>query len=359
MVYKKNNILFNNSDTQTTTSINQKLAGAPNPKTLIPPILTPHSHDLTYWKDNNLINHSSINTQNHTDTFLSGYELSVCENNDIKDYLDNNLENILEEYNYEGVTDSCHPISDIVNPLYKNTRIQAPIPITQNIIYPSPTVESYELPENFIQDYSELPDILSSDCTNHTELQNYNKNLFTQNIQPDIYYNSEIIEPINSMIGISYTKENNPVSISNYEDLTFTEHKKSEKNEINIPEKYGVTESSIYDPRFYGYGTSYRSYNDDNLGQTKFYYDDINSIRMPNYICRSNIDHIKYADTYGPLNEYNKDGNIHTKNIRELAHQTFLNNSLQQRSELQERLLSKRNKELVQLRKFPKSQRRI
>ena len=37
------------------------------------------------------------------------------------------------------------------------------------------------------------------------------------------------------------------------------------------------------------------------LGQTKFYYDDVDAIRMPNYITRSNIDHQPFADRYGPL----------------------------------------------------------
>ena len=115
----------------------------------------------------------------------------------------------------------------------------------------------------------------------------------------------------------------------------------------------GITESDVYDPRFYGYGTSYRSYTDELTGQTRFYYDDINSIRMPNYVSRSNIDFAKYADTYGPLNNSNKNGNPNNSEIRALANDSFLRASLQQRTELQERLLRKRNNEMWQLRKYP------
>ena len=116
-----------------------------------------------------------------------------------------------------------------------------------------------------------------------------------------------------------------------------------------------VTEADVYDPRLTGYGTSYRSYEDPLLGQTKFYYDDIDAIRMPNYIVRSNIDFAKYADKYGPLQTYNQYGNENTNKIRALAQDTFLRSSLQQRTELQERLMRKRNSEMWQLRKFPKS----
>ena len=40
---------------------------------------------------------------------------------------------------------------------------------------------------------------------------------------------------------------------------------------------------------------------------------------MPNYISRSNIDFATYADTYGSLADSNRNGNIHTKNIRRTA----------------------------------------
>jgi hypothetical protein len=446
-------------------SLNQRLAGPPNPKTLIAPIIVPPSHDLSFWKADNLINHSHINTESHTDTFLSGYNVSTCcdrtdafISNTCTDSLDNNLEDILEDvledilepYNYEGVTDNCHDIPDKINPINNNVKITSPTPITQQFLYPSSIIESYTpnpypnpkpyhnhnpnpnpypstclkpnqypqqtniqlnplnknikiksptpitqqflYPSSFVESYKvpssskqknpnikhnqngwvntacgynpsqlsvNLPtNLLAGNCEKQPIMKNYNKNLFTQNIQPDIYSVNEIIEPINSNIGISYTQQLNPLtsSRSDGKGLTFTEHdpRLTSPNKL-VPEKYGVTESSIYDPRFTGYGTSYRSYTDDLLGQTKFYYDDIDSIRMPNYITRSNIDHLPFADTYGPLNETNKSGNIYTNDIRALTQEAFLRNSLQHRTELQERLLRKRNNELWELRKFPQN----
>ena len=203
---------------------------------------------------------------------------------------------------------------------------------------------------------SNLPSNLQvGNCELTSKMKDYNKNLFTQYIQPDIFTRNEIIEPINSNIGISFTQQFEPkTSVRDEKGLTYIEHdplvfSKEDKEELDI----GITEYNIYDPRFTGYGTSYRSYTDKNLGQTKFYYDDINAIRMPNYITRSNIDFAKYADTYSPLSDQNKYGNIHTNNIRALAQDSFVRSSIEQRESLSESLMRKRNAELWQTRKYP------
>ena len=175
-------------------------------------------------------------------------------------------------------------------------------------------------------------------------------------IQPDSYTRNEIIEPINSNIGISFTQQFEPLTSTRSKNaLSYIEHDPRLYNP-EPPRKIEptVTESNVYDPRFYGYGTSYRSYQDKNLGQTKFFYDDINSVRMPNYLVRSNIDFAKYADSYGPLTDQNRYGNDNTANIREMAQKSFLDSSIQQRESLSESLMRKRNNEMWQVRQFPK-----
>lgn len=276
-------------------SMNQKLVGHVNPKTLIAPIVAPRLCDLDYWRDNNMVNHSGINTESQTDTYLSGYEVSSqCKNN--------------------------------------NTPV----------IYDKPMKTLYNI-NNSIE---RLPEYTSE----------YNKNLFTQNIQPDVYTINQCIEPISSNIGISLTPQFGQLTISDTVDngIMYTENGSGNMLHQKQNDNIGITESNVTDPRFYGYGTSYRSYTDTNVGQTRFYYDDINAIRMPNYICRSNLDFAKYADSYGSLNDDNKYGNSDTANIRTFANNTFLESSLQQRRELQERLMRKRNNELWQDRKYPK-----
>jgi hypothetical protein len=199
-------------------------------------------------------------------------------------------------------------------------------------------------------------------CQTNPDLKDYNKNLFTQIIQPGAYTVNEVNEPINSNIGISFDQQFEPLSYDKNEfGVMFTEHNPLDPNldpKDNIL-KYNdngviepITQSNVYDPRFSGYGTSYRAYSDKNLGQTRFFYDDVDSIRMPNYITRSKIDFADFADTYGPMN--NQYGNVDNSNIRALANQKFLDDALEFRTGMQERLLRKRNSEMWQTRVKPK-----
>jgi hypothetical protein len=321
-------------------SQNQRLAGQANPKTLINPIIAPPIADMDHWRDNSLVNHSAINTASHYDSYLSGYKVSDNSNKSI----------YISPVNPPPMRNSI-----ILNDreTYNSGNIEMPYEINPNksgwvntSCGYNPDQIKYNLPSN----------INAGNCDKSSELSKHNKNVFTQNIQPDIYTRSNIIEPINSNAGISYTQQFRPTTSSrnNGDGLTYTEHDPRVYKDTKIKTlDMGITESSVYDPRHSGHGTSYRGYNEKMTGQPRFYYDDINSVRMPNYITRSNIDHAIYADTYGPLNSQNKNGSKHTKNIRALAQDKFLRDSLQQRTELQERLMRKRNGELWQMRKYP------
>jgi hypothetical protein len=402
-------------------SRNQRLAGPANKKTLIPPVVVPPLADIDYWRANNLINNSHINTESQFDTYLSGYQVSnCCDNIDMcigpSKSPDKNTElgTIIEGFEdstYVGIptTERARRVAAIS----KNTNcIQSPTPVTidrfsavrekrgisegyegyssplskdvqpihlqhvAQIKSPVPTTmyqENFEIPyirENqsgwvnttcgYNPDQvqkSNLPSNLASgNCEKSEDMKEYNRNLFTQNLQPDIYTRNQVIEPINSNMGISFTQQFEPTTSSREDNgLTYTEHDPRIYKPKMVSKKLdmSVTESDIYDPRFSGYGTSYRAYTDENVGQTRFYYDDVNAIRMPNYIVRSNIDHTNYADSYGPLHDDNKKGNKYNSNIRALAQDTFLAASLQQRNDLSERLMRKRNAELWQLRKYP------
>ena len=72
---------------------------------------------------------------------------------------------------------------------------------------------------------------------------------------------------------------------------------------------------------------------------------------MPNYITRSKIDFMQGADTYGPMNDAH--GNPDNAIIREMANDAFMNNTVQFRTDMMERLMRKRNAELWQQRKMP------
>ena len=434
------NKLFNFHDPNY-VSLNQRLAGPANPKTKIAPVIVPPPAALDYWRANNLINHSHINTESQTDTYLSGYQVSnCCDNNSSQNTHGSLVEGYEGDYMYEGITDEFSPVKKPCEPSQRS--VIAPTPsVTKPLSYtvggqnglreeysdtirdrsksnyegysnanfscnkntdsrcplsnihlqhveiqaPQPSVsvpnlqniqgglqENFEYPHvrsnesgwintmcgynpGQIKDFNLPSNLAVGNCEKDIRMKEYNKNIFTHTIQPDIFTRSEIIEPINSNMGISYTQQFPPVTSSiDKNGLTFIEHdprlyNPKKHTELNM----GVTEADVYDPRFNGYGTSYRSYTDDNIGQTRFYYDDIDSVRRPNYISRSNIDFAKYADSYGPLTNKNEFGNSNTNSIREMAQNSFLESSLQQRTELQERLMRKRNSELWQLRKYP------
>lgn len=398
--------VFNNPNW---VSDNKKLVGTANPKTTIPPVIVSPIADLNYWKANNLVTNSAINEESNIDVYQSGYQVSTCcaptydcaetcrnanpKTNSINQQkvpLSKENYNNNEIYNQYSVLGPPKPpgynsfgsggVGSIDDSSYQNTGYpynqkskleNFELPYLKNstekeiITRPS---ESGEI--NIMCGYnprqlqqSGLPtNFPAGNCQQKPEMKQFNENLFTQTIQPGVYTRNEITEPINSNIGISFTQQNPPTTCKT--DLvtgeveyikhdpciiepiieTDIEHNKDQKH---------YTEANVYDPRFYGYGTSYRSYTDENVGQTRFYYDDVDAIRMPNYITRSNIDSQSFADSYGPIPSGNSQGNKYNSNIRALANDAFMTSTIQHRTDLQERLMRKANNRQWQLRQAP------
>lgn len=383
-------------------SINQKLVGKANPKTLIPPVIVPPITDLGYWKTNNLIKHSLINDQSQIDVYQSGYQVSTCCGSDNKNmYLDDkepkllrkripvknikykqsnyskNKDNNVDEYlemkehfklqkSFEqekrnraaeellGKNQRQNEHVDINDYPYliDNNKPKFPYNLKPNESgqvnvscgYDEKQLYKSGLPTNYP----------SGRCERDPVLKEYNKNLFTQTIQPGVYSYNEIDEPLNSNIGISFTQQIGPITVDmdeNEDSVTYVQHDPRLYEEPIEPYVETVNESNVYDPRFSGYGTSYRAYTDDNIGQTRFYYDDIDAIRMPNYITRSNIDFMKAADTYGPME--NEHGNKYNENIRNIANDKFLESAITFRTGLQESAMRKMNANKWQQRQAP------
>lgn len=210
---------------------------------------------------------------------------------------------------------------------------------------------------------SNLP---AGNCEQDPAMKQYNENLFTSIITPGVYTRNQVNEPINSNIGISFQQQFEPVSCRREDKgLIYTQHDpriiepvlESEIPSDCVREK--ATYDNVYDPRFYGYGTSYRSYNEPVLNQTRFFYDDINATRMPSYITRSKIDHLPYADTYQSPPDGSENGNIHNPHIRALAQDSWFRDSMQFRNDLTERRMRKINSEAWQKRQFPNSARPV
>ena len=325
-------------------SVNQKLAGPANPKTLIPPVVVPPITDLDYWKTNNLSTFSQINDETQLDTYRSGYQVSTCcaPTYDCTETCGIGIPSVPYTENF---TDNKEEYND--QPYYIAEKQPGDM-ITSRGYNPEQVFTS-SIPSN-------LP---AGNCPRDPSMKQYNENLFTQTIQPGVYTTSQIIEPINSNIGISFTQQFPKTTCKTdllTGDMHYTQHDPRIIEPVSTKSKKTsrrVTEADIYDPRFTGYGTSYRSYTDENTGQTRFYYDDVDAIRMPNYITRNNIDHKSFGDQYGPMDCGSQNGNINNSNIRALANDAFLTSAIQHRTDLQERLMRKINSEQWQKRSAP------
>lgn len=352
-------------------SVNQRLAGPPNPKTKIAPVVVPPIADLSYWKANNMVTHSAINENTNVDVYQSGYQVSTCcapsFGCDTFPKLAVPVPNpfqynapLNETYtNYGKQEEHKQIIENYDIPYFKTNSGQEPIYIRPNGSG-QVNVDCGYNPEQLYT--AGLPTNLPvGNCMQSPMMKQFNENLFTQTIQPGVYTRNEINEPINANMGISFTQQFPPTTCKTNPlsgEVMYTEHDpriiEPAITEPNLGVESAVTESNIYDPRFSGYGTSYRSYNDEVTGQPRFYYDDVDAIRMPNYIVRSNIDHQPFADQYGPIPQGNEYGNKFNPTMRSFANDAFLKGTIQQRTELQERLMRKGNANAWQNRMAPK-----
>lgn len=350
------------------TSNNYKIVGSANPKTFIPPVITPPIADFSYWKSNNLYKPSIINDNKNIDVYLSGYDVSnFCGDNTCPTQKNvSKYTKFKQEQKHEFNDQHNNKYHDKYNNHQKNTHkhlkedfsideFGKKINKNNNTGYVNKEC-GYDK-DQFIK--SSLPvNMTVGKCQTDPNMTVYNKNLFTQIVQPGVYTVNEVNEPINSNIGISYNQQFEPLTVDEnefgttfveHDDLTYDDENILKYNENDVIEP--MTQANVYDPRFTGYGTSYRAYTDENIGQTRYYYDDVDSVRMPNYLVRSKIDSFGFADKYGSMD--NQQGNVNNSNIRAMANQQFLDDALQFRTGMQERLMRKRNSEGWQQRMKP------
>lgn len=306
---------------------NQSLVGGPNPKTLVPPIIAPRSLSHDSWKNDDSYGISIMNEKKNQYPVESGYEVTGNCHKDSK-----------RPQSYYCAQKKNKPATSY-NKINESQPSVLP-PKAGPTVQPTatPAKEAFEMPYEIKsggkkQELNNTDNLFHKGFKNNPVFQNkYNENVFTQTISPGEYHVNTRNEPINSNIGISIAEQNEEPTyemIEPFED---------------------VNASNVYDPRFYGYGTSYRGYVDNMLGQPKFYYDDVNAIRMPNYISRNKIDVMPFGDAYGPDNT---GGNPYHNDITALADKHYLDSSLQFRTEMQERLMRKINANQWQQRMFP------
>jgi hypothetical protein len=310
-------------------SQNQSLVGDANPKTKEKPVIVPPSHAWDFWSEDYVVP-SHINDSTNQELFRSGYVgTSTCGNT-------------LCEQKVENFTFPT-PVSPQQHTYMNPTG--TPGDLVSNEVYDAQQMLKHNLPSN-------LP---VGVCERENVFNDLNKNLHTSMFGPNEYIQHEIIEPIQSNIGISFTQQFPPTTYQKDKNgVLYVSHdpRVVEAPQEQTPQQPVADASNIYDPRSFGYGTSYRSYVHNLTGQPRYFYDDIENIRRPNYIVRSNIDHAIWAQSYGPM-DLNQMGNVPYEAGHQLAERQFLNDTIQQRTELQERAMRKVNAEAWQQRKAP------
>lgn len=324
-------------------SVNQALASNPyhlntpppagNPKTRITPLIIPAILDPTYWSEDFVVP-QGINDNTNDELYLSGQI---------------------------DLSNQCGQTSHLKTTFNPTTYTSQPYPQQQQQI--NPIIEPFHLTPSEKSNNSlgdvygcgynpnnlnhNLPtNITTGQCSTNDAFNTYNKNLYTQSIDPNIFARNQTVEPLNSNIGIDWTQQFEPVKCERdeYGNKIFI----SEDPRLSTPvypnqNPPSAEPHNVYDPRFVGYGTSYRQYIDPMSGQPRFYYDDVDAIRRPNFIIRSNIDDAPWAPSYGPLSS---DSNASNTLNHALANKKFVDGSLELRTHLQERYMRKYNSEI-------------
>jgi hypothetical protein len=326
----------------TTETATKRLIGGVNPRTLIPPRFVPPITDIEEWGTDNYTLHSATNDYRSTDLFLSGYAtLDDCKCRGVCNCVKKWNKPLIKEGFNENILSVNQPSSTIWSTSSKN------IPQFENSFNVSGQLGPLTSKVN-----NSCRGTLMSDCGG----ENLSQAIADHNyLSPYDVSEHRLTRPqILQNYGLSKIPEKSVyTSITNGEDLMFIEQQR--KNGLTSPYSTdyitGDEPSMIYDPRMVGYSDSKRGYVDKVLGQPKFYYDDINAARAPNYITRNKIDIYSFGETTGRLKDPKNFKTCGDNN--QLAVEEFHNSALQHRSDMMQSLMNKRNGEMWQLREFP------
>lgn len=398
--YSRNQKLLNDSGRVLSSKLDihgQPIKHVPNAnyKTKIPPIIPPRMLDLDVWANSELTTLSMVNNERNQDLYQSGY-ISKHEVPETQKYQSvyakqrgnqrsvakvSPIENIIE--GFESGKEASVKNSGEANPLSSDPSKFQSIGVDRGVFYNVPQrTEIFSRKENIqmnkdlditagdmIDSFGYNKDNIKLNLPNNYSFgqcendKKYNKNLFTQYVDPDVYTNSQVVQPISSTIGISYDQQIPPTSIGQnpdgtimfqeYDPRLFSTNKYSNTYKLD---KQEPSLSTIFDPRDAGYGDNERRYYDPLSSTTKYYYDDVDAYRRPNFITRNNLDHLPGSISYGPM-ESSEDTYANNMNVNQVAIKAYSDNILAHRNELQDRLMRKRNAELWETRKFPKHTR--
>lgn len=351
-------------------STNQKLVGPPNPKmSMRTPVVAP-CYAFDFWSNPYVVS-PYINNKTNTELIQSGYIPlnnnkainncspymdNVSKNNDCLLSLNNNRNGIpctsinmnnasVEPFSYN--TESCVPQGHMVQYQDEHQQYAQQHPNIPTIWINENGTKGDLIPFNGyhpeqLLDHNIPSNIPAGQCSQDNAFNEYNKSLFTNIIQPGLYAETEMVQPIQSNMGITFTQQLPPLVRHNNEDGSTTYINRDPRiiyPQVKLEKPPATpTPDNVYDPRTQGYGTSYRTYIDEMSGQPRFYYDDVNAIRKPNYIVRSNIDH--WAQQYGPLKDKEPTCTI------AMAQKRFSDDAISFREDIQQQYMNKYNTQI-------------
>ena len=331
---------FQSKNQALTNGVGARANGAPmptcNPKTLIPPVLVAPMYDWNYWGGSSLSVPSAINSRSMQDYAGSGYQTTGREAPTVSggDYYRPTYKNVggygepaTEEWDPRGGSDGISTYTGLVEnytPAYGAGENDAVLGSDD------PGRLEVGLPANYGAVGTGVPSL--------------NDSIFTSTVAPGLYYKNDVVEPVSSNIGISWTQQI-PPTIQNgsvWEAVDPNLVPGPYSNEYGPP-RTGRAEYEVYDPRQTGYGSAVRAYVDEMSGQPRYVYDDVDAIRRPNYISRSNVDFLEQTDTYGPMNS-NQQILHNNANARQSAEAAYLKNQTGFRNDM---MMSLRRKNIA------------
>jgi hypothetical protein len=365
--YKYNSNPFNTKEVivdNNYVSLNNKLVGGQNPKTLIPPVITNPCHSLA-WKASDLVVPSRINDRTVDDLYASGYlsrDTEKCVSSKMFEY--QNTFRSVPENKVSSVSSRTSPVAeeDLLNSTKMTDERLTDVKENFQQKLPSYDDETWQNKINMANGY--VPDQFNRSkfpansprgrIEQNSDLAEYNQNIFTQTVQPGVYYKEDVVEPVNSNIGISFQQEFLPRKTSRLANGdVLVEDMDPNLAEESIPTYDAGNDSpsisNVYDPRFNGYGPASRFYIHNVTGQPRFPYDDINAVTMPNYVSRSKVDMQSFGDRYGTMQNAGKGLN----EIRDIANTAFINDTEAHRNSIMVDAMRKINSAMWQRRAAP------
>ena len=308
---------------------NQTIVGTAHPRTEIKPIIPLRPYDFTEWHDTPYIAVMRTNTKRPQYPNLAGY----AGNSETDELVDNivpykaSRQNFLQKTKQSPLIQTLQPgvytLPDYSDPINANAQGTAYVPQFEPI---------RKIRENGNVVFAKDVDLKEQYPTSSLESR---KAITKQQ--------SSVVDRNKSLSPSGGSSRSSPNNRGRHQ---------SWRNRKKHPTERDVTTYNVFDPRFTGYGSSDRAYLEPMLNQTRFYYDDIDAIRRPNYLVRSKLDSCitAFGDTYGPQRN-----NVPTLNeTRSFAERSYLENNLSFRNDMMESLLRKRNEEMWQVRSAPK-----